>query len=160
MQKPYWNSTAYKRIFFNLKQTKCRKRCKDSMIKRLTCFLFFKDIKVNKFQVIRGSKQKFRNGLKTLIFVIVCCCCCLQSRHNSNSCKGSRFSHTAATLFRIACRGVSECSWISGMSWKRHRRSYDFILGNKNISKGQPCFQQPKIAAAVTRAVCTGALSW
>jgi hypothetical protein len=119
----------------HLKNTKCRKRFKNSVVKELTRFLFFKDKKAYKFQVIRRSIQELRNRLITFIFVIVCCCC-LQSRPNSNSCKGSKVSRTAETLFRIAHRRVGEYSWISGISWKRHRRNYDFILGNTNKSQG------------------------
>jgi len=76
---------------------------------RTYVLFIFKRHKPYKFQVIRGSRQKFRNGLITFIFVIVCCCC-LQSRPNSNSYKGCRISRTPGTLFRIACRTVSECS--------------------------------------------------
>jgi hypothetical protein len=42
------------------------------------------------------------------------------------------FKQVVQRFFRIACRRVSECSLIPGISSKRHRRSYDFILGNKN----------------------------
>jgi hypothetical protein len=55
----------------------------------------------------------------TFIFVIFCCCS-LQSIPHSNPCNRSRVSPTVGNVFRIAFRIVGECSWISGISCKRH----------------------------------------
>ena len=136
LRRMWWRKSFYIHVIRNIWSIQnAENGAKTVWSKKLRAFYFWKIKKTYKFQVIRRSIQELRNGLITFIFVIVCCCC-LQTRPNSNPCKGSKVSCIAGTLFRIACRRVSECSWISGISWKRHRRSYDFILGNKNKSQG------------------------